>query len=132
MNRLLTKIRLLAALHASRVAILIFVISVSITFVMQVIGYFSNQSKDQTSYCVSNREAILRSMDAIKKCNTDNDCVVAHFNCPFSCNIIINKQQEKTVKSTIQLYNNHCGFCVEECGLQPKQGFCSHHECVAK
>ena len=62
--------------------------------------------------CVA-RPEIFEEIKAAHACESDSDCVLAHFGCPYGCGSIVNKSRVEPIKKMID--SVRCIPCVYMC-----------------
>lgn len=64
------------------------------------------------------------------RCETDADCMVTHFGCPFGCGTPLNKKFDTaTFGVKKKLYENECSQCVYRCAKEQKELMCAKGQC---
>jgi len=91
------------------------------------------------SGCTNNCDKLEKKIGILIKsknyCDTDSDCRVNSYSCPFGCHSLINKNANlDDVNNKIKEYYNKCVSCKYVCNLSPDQeGIkCENNKCVIK
>jgi len=128
-KRALARVVEILHLFPQRQAFLLMAISAAVGLVIQIYSYFHDRLPPPTDQCQMLKTSILSQITAAGKCDSDSDCLVASFGCPFNCNVTVNKHSVVTpITHDIESYNNHCGFCVDQCAVMPLPT-CVKHQC---
>lgn len=102
------------------------------SLVFQIYDYFSAIPAPASSQCAPLKTSIEQQITRAAHCTTDADCEKVTFNCPFACGISIHKNSDRTpLIKNIESYNNTCGFCVDECAIEPAP-VCVNNLCQIK
>ena len=74
--------------------------------------------------------AIIRLIEEARSCNTDGDCTLAEFGCPFGCVSPINVAHVERIQRKVDSYRDRCFRCWYRCGHLAGYPACRDQRCV--
>ena len=74
------------------------------------------------------RGLIAERIKEANHCQTDADCVVASFGCPFGCGVYVNRKEEPVLREAVESYNGPSKGCMYDC-VKPPQPQCVSGKC---
>ena len=69
--------------------------------------------------CESFEQNFAELIEDSRDCNTDTDCVVTEFGCPFGCANAVNKNKLPALQSVFSESAESCQSCLYDCGIGP-------------
>jgi hypothetical protein len=69
--------------------------------------------------CKSFEKSFSDLIEKSRDCNTDADCVVTEFRCPFGCVNSVNKDKLAELQSAFSAAAETCQSCVYDCAVGP-------------
>ncbi len=82
------------------------------------------------SGCDKLQEKIRQQIEAVNYCQTDEDCTIEFFDCPFGCGSYVNKRTNiAQIKEQVSSYHQRCGRCEYKC-LRLLNPVCQNQKCV--
>lgn len=76
---------------------------------------------------------IVSSIESARACNTDTDCKIVSFGCPFGCAHSINQANETALREKIVQFNKgECPSCAYRCTDNPQVPRCIDGTCSAR
>ncbi|MBN2095351.1 MAG: hypothetical protein JW727_04850 [Candidatus Aenigmarchaeota archaeon] len=110
--------------------------AVSFVFLMAVgaiflIGHFAGQVS-QTA-CQGRQDDLFALLGEENHCQSDSDCSVASFGCPFGCHTLVSLDANITrLEESVLEYREECAECSYQCGTGPKETEikCRQNKCV--
>lgn len=81
-------------------------------------------------FCRQFEKKINNLIEEANYCNSDQDCIVVGFGCPFGCGSYVNRNSDLTpIRKQIDSYHERCGECMYMC-VRPFNPVCQKNRCV--
>lgn len=81
--------------------------------------------------CKTLKEKISEEIEKLNYCETKEDCITKNFECPFGCNVLVNKNSDFTkTNALLKEYIANCPECVYYCAKPRASLDCVENKCV--